>query len=215
MTSPAISRWDFLFGTVLIVADGPRVMMSTGPAGVPAVLVWTSPEGAEEAAASAAGHRPAAIPTTRLLEILPDGAGITLQPGTPAALWISPEYAHRLAELGAPFPGGAELRFVDWLDIPARLVAAIREQMAGRAYVEEVRGWLYTVDDSPYQGVLAYRTDAGSEGDDGAANGLDAALSATVGGPGELGVSIVRTLRIDSLPDGVVDAVGGTEVYRR
>jgi hypothetical protein len=215
MTAPFATKWDFIFGSVLVVVEGTRAMTGTGPAGETAFLAWTSEQDAVEAARTVPGHRPAAVLTTRLLDLLPDGVGLIVQPGTPDMLWIDPDYATRLKELSHPLPGQADLRFVDWVDIPKRLVKAVRKEMKGRAYVEEVRGWLYTVDDSPYQGVLAYRTDAGAEGADGAANGLDAALASVARSPQELGLPIVRTFEIDSLPEGVAENRPGVEVYRR
>jgi hypothetical protein len=197
VTAPVFAtRWQFVFAWVLVGVDRRSGAFSGGrdDSGRDVVHVWTS----DEAAASALPEDVFAIQqlTVRdLLSLLPPGTGVVVDPGSASGLAVDADMVADLKRYVHPFPGGTVLECTVWHDLPDAVRDAVVQQVSSRPFIEEVRAFLYTIDDSPYLGCLAYSTSAGPEGQDTALGAIEAAL------PGDLAALDVASVSVVSLVD--------------
>lgn len=192
-------KWQFLFGWVLIGIDetGPRFWSLTGEQGEPLLCMWTDPEAAR--AQLPDGWRLVQTPVRPRLAELPEGVGVVVDPGTPGALVVDPAYAAQLRRYVAPFPAGTHSEFKVWPVLPPSVRTALRDAAAQYAFVDRVWALVYNVDDSPWLGLVVYRTDGGTEAQESIVDALQAALDATTT-PADLEVPIVHVVSFDDLP---------------
>lgn len=193
MTAPAyLGPWEFLYSWVLLAVDASgRLRAVHGDDDVPLLCMWTDADRA--AAALPEGYRLVQSPVRARVAELPDGVGITVDPG-PDGLVLDPARAAELRSRTAHFPMDAMISFFEWSPLPAGLGQAI--EAAGRSYsfVDAVWAVQYRIDGSPPIGALVYRTTAGREGQESIAAALSAALDsveAAVTAADVLGVNIV------------------------
>ena len=207
------TKWDFLFATVLIGVDRTTgVFSGSEPApGQQMVAVWTSTEIAEQALHVESWElKP--ILVRDLLTLLPDGIGVQVDPETTTGMTASPAYVAGLKPFTAAFPVDVAVRVATWDEIPAGAAAAV-VQAAETAGVTALPAFMYTVDDSPPIGCLAWEA---AEPVDGTAVGrsLETALL-TAASPAALGVATVRVLPLADVPPEVGSAVAGHDLLGR
>lgn len=186
------TRWDFLFGRVVIGFDPAerRLFTVASQSGDALLAMWTDADVAR--AALPAAFRPVQTDVAGRLVELPDGVGVAVDPDRPGAMVVEPGYAARLKPLTAPFPAGTSSEVKQWPLLPAGLRRALAAAAERYRFVDAVWALTYTIDDSPWIGLLVYRTAGGQEAQESVVDALDAALSATATGPEELGVPLVR-----------------------
>ncbi len=101
------SKWQFLDAVVLFaVRDTPQgesPMVVAGEGGDFA-MAWV--DQARAATMLPEGSRLVQAPVAKLLEVLPSLTGLLVEPGSPQALVVSPEYREQLRPLAVPFPPG-------------------------------------------------------------------------------------------------------------
>ncbi|MBD8608057.1 hypothetical protein IFT73_14460 [Aeromicrobium sp. CFBP 8757] len=207
------TRWDFLFASVLIGVDrSTGVFSGSEPApGQQMVAVWTSAEIAEEALHVESWElRP--ILVRDLLPLLPAGVGVQVDPERTSGMTASAAYVAGIRRFAEPFPVDAAVRVTTWDEIPDGALAAVA-QAADEQGVRELHALMYTVDDSPPIGCLAWVAD---ESADPSAVGwaLETALL-TAAGPADLAVVTVRVLPLSSVPQEIRAAIGDRHVLRR
>jgi hypothetical protein len=200
------SRWDFLFATVLIGVDRTTgVFSGSEPApGQQMVAVWTSAEIAEQALHVESWElKP--ILVRDLMPLLPAGVGVQVDPETTTGMTASPAYVAGLKPLTAAFPVDAAVRVTTWDEIPDGALAAVG-QAADEHGVRELHSLMYTVDDSPPIGCLAWVADADAD-TSAVGRSLETALL-TAADPEALGVATVRVLQLSAVPPEVRAAIG-------
>lgn len=207
------TKWDFLFASVLIGVDRTTGVFSGTEvaAGQQMVAVWTSAEVAEQALHVESWElRP--ILVRDLLTLLPDGIGVQVDPETTTGMTASPAYVAGLKPFTAAFPVGVAVRVTTWDEIPAGAVGAV-VQSAENAGVTALPAFMYTVDDSPPIGCLAW--DAADDVDRSVVSrSLESALL-TAASPAALGVATVRVLPLAEVPQEVRSAVAGNDLVGR
>jgi hypothetical protein len=202
MSAPVFAtKWQFIYAWVLIGVNrtSGQFFGSQTRAGDSVVCVWTTDEGAT-AAVPGDIFDIQQIKVRDLLAMLPAGVGVVIDPGSDSGLTIEPDYVVDLKRFVHPFPGGARLEFKVWLDLPDAVRDAIVREVAARPFIEEVRAFLYTVDDGPYLGCIAYRTQGGHESQDSAIGAINRALP---GDLAELDVASVSIVGLVDVPDNV------------
>ncbi|GAA4129542.1 hypothetical protein GCM10022215_42190 [Nocardioides fonticola] len=211
------TRWDFLFGRVLIGVDPATAQFHAvrSAAGDPLLAMYTSEA---SVAAAAIPERFRIVQTDvagRLLE-LPEGVGVAVDPDTPGGMIVEPAYAAQLKPLAAPFPPGTRSDFKNWPLFPRDLATAIAAAGRSYAFLDAVWGLVYTIDDSPPIGLLVFRTTAPEpEARDSVVDALDRALAQTVGRVTDLGFPLVRIVDLADLAAPVREAIEGEPpVYR-
>lgn len=213
--TPAFAtKWDFLFSTVLLGIDEQRQQFFARPGvdGGPLLCLWTDPDRAR--AELPEGYRLVSSPVRPRLAELPAGVGVVVDPDTPGALVVDADYAAELKRYVVPFPAGTRSEFKVWPVFPPEVRAAVVEAGRRYAFVEEVWALLYDIDDSPWIGLLVYRTDGGDEAQESIADALHAALGTTT--TERLGVPLVHVVSADDLPPEVQELLPGQpSVYAR
>ena len=213
MSAVFATRWDFLFASVLIGVDRTTGVFSgtEATAGQQMVAVWTSAEIAEQALHVESWElKP--ILVRDLLTLVPDGIGVQVDPETTTGMTASPAYVAGLKPFTAAFPVDVAVRVTTWDEIPAGAAAAV-VQAAENARVTALPAFMYTVDDSPPIGCLAW--DAGDDVDRSVVSrSLESALL-TAASPAALGVVTVRVLPLADVPPEVRAAVVGNDLVRR
>jgi hypothetical protein len=207
------TKWDFLFATVLIGVDRTTgVFSGSEPTpGQQMVAVWTGTEIAEQALHVESWElRP--ILVRDLLPLLPPGVGVQVDPETTTGMTASPAYVAGLKPFTAAFPVDAAVRVTTWDEIPDGALAAVG-QAADEHGVRELHALMYTVDDSPPIGCLAWVVDAGAD-TSAVGRALETALL-TAADPAALGVVTVRVLELSAVPQEVRAAIGDRHVLRR
>jgi hypothetical protein len=206
------TKWDFLFASVLIGVDRTTgVFSGFEPApGQQMVAVWTSAEIAEQALHVESWElRP--ILVRDLLPLLPPGVGVQVDPERTSGMTASAAYVAGLKPFSEAFPVGAAVRVTTWDEIPDGALAAV-SQAADENGVRELHALMYTVDDSPPIGCLAWVGQATSDAS-AVGRALETALL-TAAGPADLGVVTVRVLELSALPQEVRSAIGDRHVLR-
>jgi hypothetical protein len=211
MSGPVFAtKWDFLFGRVLIGVDRTTgVFSGSEPApGQQMVAVWTSAEVAEQALHVESWElRP--ILLRDLLTLLPAGVGVQVDPERPSGMTASAAYVAGLKPFAVAFPVGAALRVTTWDEIPEGAVAAV-VQAGDQHGVRELHAFMYTVDDSPPIGCLAWVAEPSASDVD---RSLETALL-TAADPASLGVVTVRVLGLPAVPDEVRAALADRYLLR-
>jgi hypothetical protein len=213
MSAVFATKWDFLFASVLIGVDRTTgVFSGTEPtAGQQMVAVWTSTEIAEQALHVESWElRP--ILVRDLLQLLPDGIGVQVDPETTTGMTASPAYVAGLRPFMAAFPVDVAVRVTTWDEIPAGAAAAV-VQAAEAAGVRSLHAFMYTVDDSPAIGCLAW--EAGDPVDPSAVGRTLENALLTAASPAALGVATVRVLPLTDVPPEVRSAVDGHDLLGR
>jgi hypothetical protein len=200
------TKWDFLYATLLVGVDttARRLFSTASASGEPLLCLWSDPDAA--LAALPEGYRLLSTPVRPRLAELPDGIGVVVDPDTPTGVVMDPDYARQLKRLTDPFPEGTHLTFKVWPDLPRRAVEEIRAGMGDYSFVDKVWALIYSIDDSPWIGCLAYATDAGIEGQESVVGALTRALDDS-GTPVSLGVLGVQVMSVDDLQPDVRTAV--------
>lgn len=197
------NKWDFLFARVLVGIDrSTGVWSGTEPApGQQMVCVWSS-----EAIATEALHVESWelkwIDVRELLTLIPDGVGVVVDPERPDGMTASPAQVAQLKSLTAPFPPDAPLRVTSWDELTGSVLDAIVAAAADSASVREVRAFVYTVDESPALGCLAY-----SFADQADEQVLVAARELVDGKAGECEVKAINVLDWTDVPSEVRSAL--------
>ncbi len=201
MSAPAFaSKWQFVYAWVLIGVNRVTGSLASGTSatGGDVVHVWS----ADARAVAVLPEDVFAIQqiTVRdLLSLLPDGVGVMVDPGSEAGMTIEPDLVVELKRYIHPFPGGTQLQFKIWHDLPGRVRDAVLHEVAARPFIDEVRAFLYTIDDGPYLGCIAYSTTAGPEGQDSAIGAINTALEQTAD-LRELDVASINVVGLVDLP---------------
>ncbi|MET0821221.1 MAG: hypothetical protein ABWY58_09665 [Aeromicrobium sp.] len=206
------TTWDFLFASVLIGVDRTTgVFSGSEPSpGQQMVAVWTSAEVAEQALHVESWElRP--ILVRDLLPLLPAGVGVQVDPQQVSGMTASPAYVAGLLRFTEPFPADAAIRVTTWDEIPEGALAAVA-QAAGEQGVRELHAVMYTVDDSPPIGCLAWVAD-GSTDPSAVGRALETALLAAAA-PQAMGVVTVRVVALASVPQQIRAAIGDRHVLR-
>lgn len=213
MSSIFATKWDFLFASVLIGVDRTTgVFSGSEPApGQQMVAVWTSADIAEQALHVESWElRP--ILVRDLLPLLPSGVGVQVDPERTSGMTASAAYVAGLKPFTAPFPVDAALRVTTWDEIADGAVAAV-VQAADERGVRELHALMYTVDDSPPIGCLAWVSDATPD-----SSAVDRSLETallTAAGPVDLGVVTVRVLQLADVPQEIRAAIGDRHILRQ
>ncbi|WP_122818896.1 hypothetical protein [Nocardioides pantholopis] len=209
------SKWAFLLGHALIGFDPARQQFYSllGEDGRPLLAMWTEADTAR--AALPDGFRLLQTDVRSRLAELPEGVGVAVDPDTPAGLVLAPEYAASLKPLTEPFPAGTHSAFKQWPLLPDALREALAAAAGRYAFVDRVWALIYNIDDSPWIGLLVYRTDGGEEAHESIVDALDGALSATASLE-ELAVPLVRIVSLGDLDPAVVaELEAQPPVFRR
>lgn len=223
MTDPAFAtKWDFLFGQVLIGVDrSTGVFSGSEPApGQQMVCVWTSQVVAEEALHVESWElRP--ILVRDLLDLLPPGIGVQVDPERTSGMTASAAYVAGLKPYVEPFPTGAALRVTTWDEIPDEARTALG-RAADEHGVRELHSFMYTVDESPPIGCLAWVAEEwvaegavveAAAGASDVGRSLEEALLTSVD-PATTGVVTVRVLPLSEVPQQVREAIGDRDLLR-
>jgi hypothetical protein len=207
------TKWDFLFASVLIGIDRTTgVFSGSEPApGQQMVAVWTSSEIAEQALHVESWElRP--ILVRDLIPLLPAGVGVQVDPERTSGMTASPAYVAGIRRLIEPFPAEAAIRVTTWEEIPDGALSAVT-QAAHEHGVRELHTLMYTVDDSPPIGCLAWVAHESAD-PTAVARALETALL-TAAAPEALGVVTVRVVSLSSVPPEIRAAIGDRHVVRQ
>lgn len=214
MTEPVFpTKWDFLFATVLIGIDRTTgVFSGSEPApGQQLVAVWTGAEIAEQALHVESWElRP--ILVRDLLALLPAGIGVQVDPERTSGMTASAAYVAGLKPFAMAFPAGAAVRVTTWDEIPVSALAAVL-QTAGERGVRALHAFMYTVDDSPPIGCLAWQAEAPTD-PSAVGRALETALL-TAADLEALAVVTVRVVPLTDVPSEVRSAVGEHDLLGR
>lgn len=195
------TKWHFLVARVLIGVDRDSgVFTGVQQDGADLVCVWTSEEGVRRDV-DEARFDVKQVEVAQLLRMLPPTVGVLVDPGSEGAMRVPPDYAQQLRPLTEPFPVGATLTVRPWVDLPDAVATRIRDGLAERPFVTGAHALLYAVDDSPYQGIIAYAVDGSGESEESAINAVVRALGDTT--LDDLDVINVRIMAAADLPDDV------------
>lgn len=215
MSAPVFAtRWQFLFSWLLIGVDRGDGTWAGGPQpdGTPSVVVWTDPSLVD---APSERFQVAQLTARQLVQTLPAGVGVTVNPGREDSMLVDAAEMDRLRGLCHPFPGGLPIEFKTWTDLPASVAAGIAAAVEARPFITEVRAFLYTIGDSPYLGCLAYESDGGTESQESTTAELERVLSSSAD-LAALDVATVNIVGLIDLPAGVRDDLPPeTLLYRR
>lgn len=214
------TKWDFLHASVLIGVDrSTGVFSGSEPTpGQQMVCVWSSDEIATDALHIESWDI-RQIKVRDLLTMIPDGIGVVVDPERPSGMTASAAYVANVRRLIPPFPVGAAVRIQPWDALPDAVrktfVRAVVDAVSDLDVVRELHSFIYTVDDSPRIGCVAYAA-RGSREDTIAAT---RALESAVGDKADLrdlGVVTVHVLSLDDVPDEVRVAIGDRHrIHRR
>lgn len=217
MSGPVFpTKWDFLFASVLIGVDrSTGVFSGSEPTpGRQMVCVWTSEDVAIEAL-HVESWELQKITVRDLLTMLPAGIGVVVDPERTSGMTASASYVANLKRYVPAFPADTTVHLGAWDDLPAAMRDAIGVSMADADLVSDLRAFVYTVDDSPALGCLAYVARPGTRTTGAVVEALDTVLS-TAPDVTDLGVPTVNILRLDDVPEVVRTALGDDHVlYRR
>lgn len=202
MSTPVFAtKWQFVYAWVLIGVDRASGSFCGGrsDSGDDIVYVWTTDPGAA-AALPEDVFAIQQITVRDLLALLPAGTSVVVDPGSESGMTVEADLVVDLKRYVHPFPGGAVLECKVWDDLPATVRDAVVREVAARPFIEEVRAFLYTIDDSPYLGCIAYSTSAGPEGQDSAIGAISGAMPADMT---QLDVASVSVVGLVDVPDDV------------
>jgi hypothetical protein len=87
---------------------------------------------------------------------LPEGLGVAVDPQDPEGLVLAPDQVAALRPLAEPFPVGTRSDFKQWPLVPRDVRDAIVAAAERYAFVERVWALIYTIDDSPWIGLVVY-----------------------------------------------------------
>lgn len=218
MSAPFPTKWDFLFATVLIGVNRADGSWTSYPdaQGQPTVAVFTT----EEAALDVPEDRFAkqAVQVTQLVGMVPPGLGFSVNPGSPGgvageSMHVDATMVASLKHLLPPLPAKAELDFRVWVDVAPSLYEALKSAMAATPQADGLWALSYTIEDSPYLGMVAY--DARRGGDGVVADAIVGALNAGPE-PLELGVASVQVVAWSDLPRDVrKEFMSSARIYHR
>lgn len=209
------TKWDFLFAWVLIGIDrSTGVFSGSEPTpGQQMVCVWTSEDVATEAL-HVESWELKKVKVRELLAMLPAGIGVVVDPERTSGMTASANYVTNLKRYLPAFPADTTVHLGAWDALPAAMRDALAGAAADNDLVRELRAFVYTVDDSPALGCLAYVASPGTQDTSLVIEALDAVLSTTPDVK-ELGVPTVNILGLDALPDVVRTALGEDHVLHR
>jgi hypothetical protein len=204
MAAPFPTKWDFVLGTVLIAvnrSDGTWFAVP-GPAG-PTIALFTTEEAALTAPDDVFDKQ--VVQVAQVLAMTPEGIGVTVNPGSPGgvagdSMHVDPATLQALKRLLPPLPAGASMQFKPWVDLPADTGAALLAAVESVPELESVHALVYTIEDSPELGLLAYEAHEGA--DTAAVDAITSALD-TATDLAALGVAGVQVVGWVDLPDDV------------
>lgn len=204
MAAPFPTKWDFVLGTVLIGvnrSDGTWFAVP-GPAG-PTIAMFTTEEAALTAPDDTFDKQ--VVQVAQVLAMTPEGIGVTVNPGSPGgvageSMHVDPATLQALKRLLPPLPAGASMEFRPWVDLPAATGEALAAAVDTVPELESVHALVYTIEDSPDLGLLAYEAHDGADtvAIDAITSALDAVTDLTT-----LGVASVQVVGWVDLPDDV------------
>lgn len=207
------TKWDFLFARVLVGIDrSSGVWSGSEPApGQQMVCVWSS-----ETLATDALHIESWeltwIPVRELLALVPAGIGVVVDPERPSGMTASATQVAQLKMLTAPFPPEAALRVSSWDELTGGPLDSIVGAAAASQTVSEVRAFVYTIDESPALGCLAF-TFVGDQDDP---DIVSTAVEVVGRRPADVGVKTVNVLGWHEVPAEIRAALpDGFVIYRR
>lgn len=206
MSAPVFAtKWQFVYAWVLIGVDrrSGSFCGGTSASGDDVVYVWTTDDGAA-AALPEDVFAIQQITVRDLLALLPAGVSIVVDPGSESGMTVEADLVTDLKRYVHPFPAGAVLEFKAWIDLPDHVRDAIVREVSARPFIEQVRAFLYTVDDGPYLGCLAYTTQGGPDGQDSAIGAISRALPTDLA---ELDVASVSIVGLADVPEDVREAL--------
>jgi hypothetical protein len=154
------SIWQLVDATVLFAitptddGDSPALMDTPDGDVMPAWVIQPRAEGMLPQ-----GFELRQAPLALLLERLPDGTGIAIEPGSPHGVYIPADQRSDLLTLAAPFPPGAR---VQWGELPAQaqpFADALRERVPALPHVSAL--WLarFQVEDAREKLACVYAGD--------------------------------------------------------
>lgn len=214
MSDPVFAtKWDFLLARVLVGIDrSSGVWSGSEPApGQQMVCVWSS-----EVRATDALHVESWelkwIQVRELLALVPAGIGVVVDPERPDGMTASAAQVAQLKALVAPFPPEAAVRVTSWDELAGPHLDKLVATAAASETVSEVRAFVYTVDESPALGCLAYTFVSGDDDPD----VLATAVGLVGKKPAEVGVRTVNVLNWRDVPEEIRAALpDGFVIYRR
>ncbi|MET0446883.1 MAG: hypothetical protein ABW004_00700 [Aeromicrobium sp.] len=214
------TKWDFLHASVLIGVDrSTGVFSGSEPApGQQMVCVWSSDEIATDALHIESWDI-RQIKVRDLLTMIPDGIGVVVDPERSTGMTASAAYVANVRRLVPPFPGGAAVRLQPWDALPEVVrkgfARSVVDAVSDLDVVRELYSFIYTVDDSPGIGCVAYIVRGSREDTLAATRALEAAVADKVD-LDALGVATIHVLSLDDLPPEVRSAVGDRHrIHRR
>ncbi|MCW2787939.1 MAG: hypothetical protein JWP56_242 [Aeromicrobium sp.] len=214
MSGRFATKWDVLFGSVLIGVDRTTGVFSgtESTPGQQVVAVWS-----EEAIATDALHVESwelrRIAVRELLTLLPPGIGFVIDPEHASGMTATASYVANLKRYVPAFPVGSEVRLAAWDGLPEAVRAAVVQASSHDDTVRELHAFSYTVDDSPPLGCLVYVAVPGADAT-GVPGRIDAAVTASAD-VAALGVATVHVLTLDEVPEEVRAALGDRFVIHR
>jgi hypothetical protein len=214
MSGRFATKWDVLFGSVLIGVDRTTgVFSGTEPTpGQQMVAVWSAEEIATEALHVESWDLQR-ITVRELLTVLPPGIGFVIDPERSSGMTATASYVANLKPYVAAFPAGSEVRLAAWDRLPGAVRAAVVQAAADDDAVRELHAFTYTVDDSPPLGCLAYVPTPGADTTT-VPGRIDAAVTASAD-VDALGVATVRVVALEDVPEEVRAALGDHHVIHR
>jgi hypothetical protein len=178
MTLPiATSVYRLADGMVLIgVAETPRgpEPLFTDVSGAPTAVAYTDPD--EMRRVLPEGYRQFQIQVSELLEQLPAGVGLVIDPHAPSPVYVSPQQRQEVVEAAWPFPTGAHVRYGEPATEPSELLDCLATKSE---QLPSVRRWWrawYQVHDAREKLLLVY--DVEGDGEELAGNARRAADAA-------------------------------------
>jgi hypothetical protein len=214
------TKWDFLHASVLIGIDrSTGVFSGSEPTpGQQMVCVWSSDEIATDAL-HVESWDIKQIKMRDLLTMIPDGVGIVVDPERASGMTASPAYVAQVRRFVPAFPVGAAIR-IEPRDarprVPRKAILDVAiDAVSDVDVVRELHFFVYTVEDSPPVGCLAYVVTGSHEDVLAAAHALEAAL-ADKDDVAALGIATIRVLSLDDVPAEVRSSTGDRyRIYRR
>lgn len=117
-------------------------------------VAYTDP--AEAKADAPDTHRVFSIQVAELLEQLPAGMGVVIDPRSPSPVHVPAAARPALIDAARPFPPGAEVRIGDPMEEPVELLEALRSVARGAAQLRRLWRTWYQAADAPPKLLLVY-----------------------------------------------------------
>lgn len=167
MSEPVFAtKWHFLLADVLfgVHAQTGELLLVTDAAGQPTWMCWTDLELATSQLPPGYVLQHAAA--REMLQVLPQGVGVVIDPATERTMTVPADYADELRGQSAVFPGGVVISWRPWVGLPKKAVKRLvglggRYGFLNRLWFAEFR-----IENGPPQGAIVYDCAAGDEAEE-------------------------------------------------